>query len=146
MEISNSLSLLGNYSKFTNRDPNDVPFRDTAEESYAVMLRYEFKENALKGLFFTVNLNYLGRRPGDAASGLTDASTSTNVIPEEPTFWLPSRTLCNASVGYNWRKTWSIQIFVDNVFDTKYLAASLNRFLVYPGEGINLRGAVTYKF
>ena len=77
LEISNSLSLLGNYSKFTNRDPNDVPFRDTAEESYAVMLRYEFKENALKGLFFTVNLNYLGRRPGDAASGLTDASTST---------------------------------------------------------------------
>jgi iron complex outermembrane recepter protein len=145
-QLTKELSILGNYSSFTNRDPNNVPFRDTAEKSGAVMLRYEFIDGGLKGLFFTANMNYLGQRPGDAASGLTDASTSTDVIPEQPTFWLPARTLYNLSLGYSFGSHWMVQVFMDNVFDKKYLEASLNRFLVYPGEGTNGRVAITYKF
>jgi iron complex outermembrane recepter protein len=144
-EMTKQLSFIADYSNFKNRDPNDVPFRDTAETSGAAMVRYAFTDGVAKGLFVTADGNYLGRRPGTAASGLTDASTSTNVIPEEPTFWLPSRTLFDLSVGYTW-KAWTLQVFVDNVFNTKYLEASLNRNLVYPGPSTNLRANLTYRF
>jgi iron complex outermembrane receptor protein len=145
-EFNKQFSMMANYSTFTNRDPNNVPFRDTAEKSGAVIGRYAFVDGPVKGLFLTANVNYLGRRPGTAASGLTDASTPTDVIPYQPTFWLPARTLVNASIGYEWNKTWTVQLFVDNVLDTKYLEASLNRDLVYPGPTTNVRADITYKF
>jgi iron complex outermembrane receptor protein len=145
-EITREFSLIANYSTFTNRDPNNVPFRDTAEKSGAIMARYELVDGPAKGLFATANMNYLGRRPGTAASGLTDASTVTNVIPNEPTFWIGARTLYNASVGYTWNKVWTLQVYVDNIFDKKYIEASLNRNLAYPGPGTNLRADLTYKF
>jgi iron complex outermembrane receptor protein len=145
-EFNKEFSMMADYSNFTNRDPNNVPFRDTAERSGAIMARYAFVDGPLHGLFATANANYLGRRPGTAASGLTDASTSTDVIPEQPTFWLPARTLVNASIGYEWKKSWVVQLFVDNILDTKYLEASLNRYLVYPGPTTNVRADITYKF
>jgi iron complex outermembrane receptor protein len=145
-EFSKALSFIGNYSDFTNRDPNNVPFRDTAEKSGAFLARYAFNEGTLKGLAISVDVNYLGRRPGDAASGLTAASTATNIIPIQPSFWIPPRTLTDLSASYTWNKHWTVKVFVDNVFNTKYIAASLNRFLVYPGEGTNLRASFTYNF
>jgi len=145
-EFSKEFSLIANYSSFTNRDPNNVPFRDTAEKSGAIMARYALVDGPVKGLFFTANMNYLGRRPGTAASGLTSASTSTNIIPNQPTFWIPERTLYNASAGYTWNKVWTVQVYVDNILNTKYIEASLNRNLVYPGPGTNLRADITYRF
>jgi outer membrane receptor protein involved in Fe transport len=58
---------------------------------------------------------------------------------------LPARTLVDASFGYT-RADWSLQANVDNVFDKKYLSASLSRNAVYAGTGINLRVSATYRF
>jgi outer membrane receptor protein involved in Fe transport len=49
-------------------------------------------------------------------------------------------------VGYTWNKVWTLQVYVDNIFDKKYIEASLNRNLAYPGPGTNLRADLTYKF
>lgn len=143
--ITQSLTVIGNYTDFTNRDPNNVPFRGTAESSGAALARYEIDAGALKGFYVSAGANYSGEKPGDAASGLTAASTPTKLIPNLPTYWLPARTVVDLAFGYN-RGDWSYQANVDNVFDKKYLAASLNRNLVYPGTGINLRAGVTYRF
>ena len=35
--LTDQLSVIGNWTKFTNRDPNNVPFRGTAEESWAFL-------------------------------------------------------------------------------------------------------------
>ena len=67
------------------------------------------------------------------------------MIPNQPSFYLPARTLVDLSIGYV-RGTWTYQVNVDNVFDKKYLAASLNRNIIYPSPGINVRGGVTYRF
>lgn len=144
-EISKGLTLIGNYTDFTNRDPNNIPFRGTAEKSGAAWLRYEFLENTLKGFNVSVGTHYLGARPGDGASGFTAASTPTNLIPNRPSFYLPARTLVDLSFGYT-RQAWSYQANVDNVFDTDYLAAGLTRTLVYGGTGLNLRVSVAYRF
>jgi len=144
-EITKGFLLLGSATDFKNRDPFNVPFRGTAERSGSLGGRYEFKKGSLTGLNFSLGASYLGRVPGDQASGLTAASTPTNVIPNQPSFWLPPRTLVNLSVGYA-MKSWQFQINVDNVLNKEYLAASVNRFLVFPGTPRNLRASVTYKF
>jgi hypothetical protein len=48
-EIAKGFTVIGNYTNFTNRDPNDVPFRGTAEKSAAAWARYEFQNTELKG-------------------------------------------------------------------------------------------------
>jgi iron complex outermembrane receptor protein len=144
-EIAKGFTVIGNYADFTNRDPNNVPFRGTAEKSGAAWMRYEFLTGDLKGVNVSIGTNYSAEKPGDAASGFTAASTSTNLIPSLPSFYLPARTLVDLSVGYV-RGVWSFQANVDNVFDKRYLAASLNRNLVWAGPGINLRTSATYRF
>lgn len=144
-EIGSGFTLIGNYADFTNRSPLDVPFRGTAERSAAAWLRYDFSEGNLRGLNISIGTNYLDRIPGDGASGITAASTSTNVIPNQPSFWLPARTLVDLAIGYS-TESWMLQANVDNVLNKDYIAASVNRFLVYPGTPTNLRVSATYKF
>jgi len=144
-EVSKGFTIIGNYTDFTNRDPNDVPFRGTAETSGAAWARYEFLKGSLRGWNISIGSNYIGERPGDGASGFTAASTPTNLIPNQPSFYLPSRTLVDLSFGYT-REAWTVQANVDNLFDSEYLAAGLTRTLVYPGTGINFRVSLGYKF
>jgi len=144
-EIAKGFTVIGNVTDFTNRDPNNIPFRGTAEKSSAAWARYEFLTGDLKGFNISIGTNWTDQRPGDSAGGFTPASTPTNLIPNQPTFYLPARTLVDASFGYT-RDDWSLQANVDNVFDKKYLLASLSRNAVYAGPGLNLRVSASYRF
>jgi iron complex outermembrane receptor protein len=145
--ITNELSLIGNLTTFTNRDPNGIPFRGTAEKSGAIWANYEFSnESAFSGFSFGIGATYLGDRPGDSASGVTAASTSDALIPNQPTFYLPSRTLVNISASYRFGENWRAQLNLDNVLDEDYLAASITRYVVVPGDEFNARLRVTYSF
>ncbi len=145
--LTTNLSLIGNYTSYKNRTPFGQPFRGTAEKSGALWASYAFKADTLKGLTLGLGLDYLDKRPGDAPSSTpTSASTSTNVVLPQPTFWLPSRTLVSASVQYAWAANWQVQLNVDNLFNQDYLAASINRYLVYPGVPLTARLRITRKF
>ena len=144
-EVVKGFTLIGNYANFTNRDPFNIPFRGTAEKSAAAWARYEFQTSELKGFSVSLGTNWTDKRPGDSAFGITPASTPTKLIPNQPSFYLPARSLVDFSAGYT-RGAWSFQANVDNVFDKKYLLASLSRNAVYAGPGINLRGSVSYRF
>ena len=142
------LSIIGSYTSFKNRDPNDVEFRGTAEKSGAVLASYKFDADTpkLDGFRVAIGVDYIGDRPGDAASGLTAASTPTNPIPNQPSFYLPARTLTNLIFAYDSKKHWTVQLNVDNVFDEDYMMASINRSMIYVGTPTNYRGTFTYKF
>lgn len=144
-ELVKGVTLIANYTDFKNRDVNNVPFRSTPERSGAFWLRYEFLDGGLKNFSVSVGANYLDQRPGDAASGYTAASTPTNVIPNQPSFWLPARTVVDMAAAYRYQN-WHFQVNVDNVFDEDYMAASLTRYLVTAGPGVAVRGSITYKF
>ncbi len=145
--LTSNLSIIANYTAYKNRNPFGQVFRDVAEHSGALWGAYEFKSGSLKGLTLGAGLDYEARRPGDAPSSVpTSASTSSNVIEPQPSFWLPARTLVNASISYEFDRNWRAQLNVDNLLDTTYFEASINRFLVYPGIPINPRLTVTYKF
>lgn len=143
--LSRNLSLIASYADTTNRDPNGVPFRGSAEEMGALFVRYEFKEGALNGLAVGLGANYLGKRAGDQASGLTSASTSAAVIPNQPSFYLPARTLTDLNVSYS-RDRWSYRLAVTNLFDEVDYAASQTRFSVYMGNPLSLSGSVAWSF
>jgi iron complex outermembrane receptor protein len=145
--LTSNLSLIANFTTYKNRNPFGQVFRDVAEQSGALWAAYEFKTGALKGLTVGAGLDYEAKRPGDAPSSTpTAASTPAHVIVPQPSFWLPARTLVNASISYEFNRNWKAQLNIDNVLDTTYFEASINRFMVYPGVPFNPRLTVTYKF
>ena len=145
--VTSNFSLIGNYTSFKNRNPYGQVFRGIAEQSGAVWGSYAFKTGSLKGLTLGAGLEYMDKRPGDAPGGpLTSASTPTDLIVVQPTFWLPAHTLVNASITYKIDAHWKTQLNIDNLFNVDYLAASINRYMVTPGERINARFTITYNF
>ncbi len=143
-----NISIIANYTNFKNRDPNNVEFRGVAEKSGALLVSYSFDADtpALDGFRVAVGIDYIGNRPGDAPSGLTPASTPTNVIPNQPTFYLGSRTLVQLILAYQSKHNWGVQLNVDNALDEDYMMASINRSMVYTGTPTNYRLSANYKF
>ncbi len=143
-----NISIIANYTDFKNRDPNNVEFRGVAEKSGAVLGSYSFDADtpALEGFRIAVGVDYIGNRPGDAPSGLTPASTPTNVIPNQPTFYLGARTLTQLILSYQSKHNWGVQLNIDNLFDEYYHMASINRSMVYTGTPRNFRFTANYKF
>ncbi len=146
--LNKQLFAIATYTKFKNRDPNDVPFRGTGEQAASLILTYQFSDQSrlFHGLALTIDGNYLAARPGDAVSGVTAASTPTALIPNQPTFWIPSRTLINLGGAYDINDHWTVRLNIYNATDTDYIAASLNRFAVVPGNTINAVLRLYYKF
>jgi iron complex outermembrane receptor protein len=143
--LTKNLSIIAAHADTTNRDPNGVMFRGAAERMSSAFLRYEFKDGNLQGLAVGIGANYMSKRAGDQASGFTSASTSTNVIVNQPSFYLPARTLADMNVTYS-RKEWSYRLGITNLFDKEDYAASGTRFLVNIGNPRVVSGSVTYKF
>ena len=79
------------------------------------------------------------------ASGITSASTSTDIIANQPSFYLPDRTRVDANVTYR-RGAFTYQLAVSNLFDELDYAASQTRFLVYVGNPRAVTGSVAWKF
>ena len=145
--VDKNLSFIGNASIMKNRDANNVPFRGTAEQSGALWANYSFAPTgALNGLSVGLGANYLSKRAGDTASGVTSASTPANIIRVQPSFWLPARTLVNASVVYRLNEHWRTQLNLDNVLNKDYLQASTGRQNVWVGMPFNAKFTVTYSF
>ena len=140
--ITSELSFVGNATVYTNRDPNNIPFRGAAEKSWVAALRYEFaNQSVLKGLSVGLNADWLAKRPGDQGSGLTALN-----VPIQASFYLPQRTLVNMLLAYRFNSHWKAQVNIDNLLDKKYLEAALNRFNVWQGSPTNVRLTVTYSW
>ncbi|MFT3783310.1 MAG: TonB-dependent receptor [Nibricoccus sp.] len=145
--INKNLSLVGNGTVMRNRDADGVPFRGTAEKSGALWGTYSFdKASSLGGLTISLGADYLSKRAGDTASGVTSYSTPARVIRVQPSFWLPARTLVNATISYRIDERWKTQIDVNNLLDEYYLQSSTGRQNVWVGAPINAKATVTYRF
>jgi len=145
--LTKGWSIIGSYSDFKNRTPFGQVFRGIAEKSGAAWTTYSFGPGVLKGLTLGIGVDYLAKRPGDSPSTApTSLSTNDHLILPEPTFWLPARTLVNASASYAFNKNWNVQLNVDNLFNKEYLAASISRMAVYPGQPLDARLTVRYNF
>ena len=143
--LTRNLSIVGNVTAMHNRDPRGVMVRSAADKSAAFLARYEFHEGSLDGLSVNVGFEHVGRRAGELSSGFTAASTPTNLIPKQPSFFLPAYTLLNAGIGYS-NQHWAIQLNINNVADKKYIVSSLTRQWLWAGTERNGQLSITYKF
>lgn len=146
MTLTKELSIIGNYTNYTNRSPYDVPFRADPEQAGAIFVDYRFDQWELNGLSVGASLVYQSKAAGDSASGVTAASTPSNEIPEQPSFYIPSYTLLNLTASYRFGPHWIVRAFLDNALNKFYYAGSLNANAVMPGIPRNPRMAVTYQF
>ncbi len=145
--ITRELSVVGNYTKFKNRDTNGNVFRGTGERSGAMWVKYDFKSGPADGLGLGLGISYLARRPGDnPRTGYTAASTPTRLILYQPTFWIPARTLVDASASYRFNNHWSTRLTISNVLNEYYIDSALNRYELELGATRNFRLQATYTF
>jgi len=143
--ISRNLSLIASYADTTNRDPNGIPFRSAAEKMGAFYVRYEFTEGGLAGFAAGLGSNWMGKRAGDVATGYTPASTPTNLIPNQPSFYLPEQTLVDLNLTYA-RKALVYRLNVSNLLDEDNYPATGARNTVIVGNPRAFSGSVTFKF
>ena len=145
--VTKEFSFVGSGTVMTNRDANNMPFRGTAEHAGALWGSYAFgKGSTLHGLSAGLGLDYLSKRAGDNTGGATLGSTPTNVIRQQPSFWLPARTLVNANISYQYNESWKAQLNIDNLLNKEYIQSSTGRTNLWVGAPINLRLKVTYSF
>jgi len=142
--VTPNFSVILSYADTKNRDPNGVMLRGSPEDMAAAFLRYEFTQGALKGLSLSVGTNYSSKRAGDQASQFTSVSTPDNLIPNQPTFYVPSRTLTDVYVSYT-RDVWSYRLIVHNVIDERYYS-STSRNLINVGNPRAFSGSLTWGF
>ncbi len=144
VDVTGQLSLIGNYADFTNRNTFGQRLRNAAERSWAILAHYKFKKDSrLGGFAVSVSADWLDDRAGDDPAGLTNSVTP---VPNQPTFFLPKRTLMNLTVSYQAAQQWSAQLNIENLFDKEYLASSSSRNLVWTGDPLNARLTLKYKF
>jgi iron complex outermembrane recepter protein len=146
MTIAKNLSIIGNFTNYTNRSPYDIPFRADPEQAGAVYANYRFETGTLDGLALGAGFVWQSKAAGDSASGVTAASTTTMAIPEQPSFYIPSYGLLNLTASYRFNKHWIVRLFLDNALNKFYYAGSLNYDAVMPGIPINPHGSITYSF
>ena len=141
-----NLSLIGSYTHFRNRDPNNVQFRGVAERAGGLLASYAFARDhvpALDGFRLAIGVDHLAKRPGDSTPGFTAAA---NPVPNQPTFYLDARTLVNLTLASESKQHWGAQVNVDHVFDQEYFLSSAGRGAAFPGPPRNVRVSLKYGF
>jgi iron complex outermembrane receptor protein len=148
MEINKNLSAIANFTTFKNRDTFGAPFRGTAERSGALWAYFQSNPHSNDpGFGIGVGISYLSKRPGDAQNGYAPASVLAGTpVLKQPTFYLPAYYRVDLTASYRFSRHLSAQAMVENLFDTDYLAGSLNRNSVVAGVPINVKGSVNYSF
>ncbi|KXU36458.1 hypothetical protein AXK11_04495 [Cephaloticoccus primus] len=143
--ITDNLSIIASWADTKNRNPDGIMLNSSAEESGAVFVRYEVGRGALRGFAVAVGANYQGKRAAGDTAGYTDASTPTNLIPNQPSAYMPERTLVDVTLSYA-RGNWSYGLTLANALDKTYYAAADSRDLINVGTPRNLSGSVSWKF
>ncbi len=143
--LTKELMLIGNYTQLKMRDPNGVRQRMVPDSAGALFGKYTFSNGPLKNFSVSLGLDYMDEAPGEQASGITAASTATNVIPNQPSFYLAPRTIAMLGVGYA-RDNWQVRLKIDNVLDKDYIQSAGSRNTLVAGLPRNWSASFSYKF
>jgi len=120
-------------AKITNDNVLPVGSRIVAvpEHSVNAWLKYTIQEGPLKGLGFGVGGRYYTQQ-------VADETYTTK-------FDLPAYGLIDAAVYYE-RGPFRAQVNVDNLLDREYFVGSYSDLYVLPGEPLNIKATIGWKF
>jgi len=143
---SKNFSVIGSYTKFENRDQDNMRYSNVAENTAAIWGSYTFSETGpLRGLSVGIGANYVGERPGDASGVWTSPPPGFDPVRVQPMFWIPSYTLVEANVSYRFSKNWHAQLLIKNLLDRDYVTGAFLRG-IYVSTPINPKLTIRYEF
>ena len=133
---------MGSITWLHQRDSLNRPVIMVPDHMAGAVLNYRFTDPAFKGLSLFVGTNYVSRRSGE----IPQIDFTALGVVTQPSFFLPSLQLWSAGGKYDWSKSFTTAINVDNLFDKKYVGLSSGRFLGGVGTPLNVRVTLTYRF
>jgi iron complex outermembrane receptor protein len=148
VSLNRSWDVIASAARFDLKDSTTVTFPNVSETTASAWVRRAWRDGAAKGLVMGVGANYQSSRDGTAGpnrdgTGSVFNSPANNFA--NVTFGLPSRTVVDALVAYEWQ-TWRFAVNVDNAFDKDYVDASRFANTLQPGYGRNVKFSVAYRF
>lgn len=110
--VTQDLVLVGNVSDYKMRSALGVRQRTVADRTAALFAKYAFSKGVMKGFSMQFGADYTGDMAGEQVSGYVTGT----LVPKQPRYYFPSRTIYNAGIGYKFTN-WTVAVNVDNIFD-----------------------------
>jgi iron complex outermembrane receptor protein len=154
--LSRNLTLIGNLSNYTYRQPTGVRIRAVPDHIAAIYGDYRFADGALKGFGFNVGVDYHSDEVGESVTALTTTKPLTGVtqafpsvapgfVPQQASYKVAGRTLVNAGLSYR-TKDWTARLQLANAFNKDYIEASGSRTAAVEGDPRTIKASFTYSF
>jgi len=154
--FSKNLTLIGNLSSYSYRQPTGVRIRAVPDRIWAAFADYRFTDGMLTGFGVNVGVDSKSDMVGESVTALTTTKPLAGVtatypgvaagfVPQQASYKYDGRTL--VSLGFSYRaKNWSAGIKIDNLFDKDYILAGGSRTAIVVGDPREVRGTFTYTF
>ena len=140
LNLTSNIDLIGSIAWFKATDEvvvNGVPIfgpvNNVAEHTASLWARYAFKSGPLHGFSISLGNSYMSKR------------AITNNANNIWYGYLPSNFITNLALAYD-TKHFRYGLNIDNLFDKHYIADVRSVSVIIPGETLNARFSVTYKF
>jgi len=141
-----NFSVIGSYTDYENRDDDNMRYTNVAEKMAAIWGSYTFSETGpLRGLQVGIGANYVGERPSDVTGQYTEPPPGFTPVRIQPSFWMPSYTIVEASASYRFNKHWQAQLVIKNLLDKDYITGSFNRS-IFVSTPFNPKLTLRYEF
>ncbi len=129
-QVFNGLNLLAGVSDVEGKSATGQYFRNANTGfNWGVFAMYDLPMKPFTGFSVSVGYRNMSERFGDGGN----------------TFLLPKYDTVTAGVGYA-RKTWRVQLQVENLLNEAYIATAVNASNIYFGDPRRWRLTTTYKF
>jgi len=140
-----NFSLIGSYTDYESRDKDNFRY-GAPERLAAAWANYTFSDTGpLRGLSIGLGASYVGDRPNGTIGPYTSPPPGVEPVRIQPSFWLPSYTVFEASASYRFNKHWKAQLVIKNLLDKDYINNSFNRS-IFASTPINPKLTVRYEF
>jgi iron complex outermembrane recepter protein len=153
--LNRNLTLLGNFSNYTYRQPTGVRIRAVPDHIAALYVDYRFTEGGLKGFGFNVGADFHSDEVGESVTAYTTtkplagvptiAGVAPGFVPQQASYKVAGRTLYNLGLTYR-AKDWTARVQLANLFNKDYIEASGSRTAAIEGEPRTVRFSFTYNF
>ena len=134
-DFGNGVRLSGSLTKMDIEIKDDVDAGIIGKVPYSTIedmasIKVDYTLASVPGLTLTGGLRYLGSSWADNANTLK----------------VPSATLVDAGVSYDFAPDWNANLFVTNLADKRYVSSCQTAFTCYYGEGRRVSLAVSHAF
>ncbi|HEX2862810.1 MAG TPA: TonB-dependent receptor plug domain-containing protein [Lacunisphaera sp.] len=154
--VNKNLTLIGNFSDYTYRQPTGVRIRAVPDRIWAAFADYRFTEGALAGFGFNIGVDSKSDMVGESVTALTTTKPLAGVtetfpgvaagfVPQQASYKYDGRTLVNFGLSYR-AAQWTARLQANNLLDEDYIAVGGSRTAIAVGTPRELRATFTYEF